>query len=154
MSPVDRAPSTASRQPLGTRGPAEAGTAVTGRLLLVGLAAGTGVGALAGAVINTPQDWRGDYATWLPFFGAVVGLLAGAATQVLTAIAVHVARHQLPDRLLVAAAPCAVAGASAWAVATGTVSTTHGLLAAAAAAAAAAVIALATRAWCLRPLSR
>ncbi|ROP44668.1 hypothetical protein [Pseudokineococcus lusitanus] len=142
----------ATTSPLGVRGSADRGITTTARLLLVGLSAGAVVGLLAGLILNTPADWRGEYSSKLPFFGLYLGLPAGELTQVVTALLVHHGRRRLPDRLLVAAAPCLAAGTCTALVASGAETTAlHTLVAVTTAGSPAALIALTTRAWCLRP---
>jgi drug/metabolite transporter (DMT)-like permease len=92
----------------------DSGVSVLGRLLWVGVVAGLVMGGLAGAVLFAGGDF--SYAVGGFSIGAMVGIVAGVAVQILNAVALHTARKARPElaraatrRLLLPLPPAAAA---------------------------------------------
>ena len=119
-----------------------------GRLLLVGVAAGAVIGGLV-VVTTDPVDAVDTF--WI---GAMIGIVAGVAAQVLNAVALHLVRKARPvlgrtaTRLVLIPVPVAAALLLAWQLSAGPREVMAVLVAGALSAATAWV----ASPWCLEPV--
>lgn len=120
-----------------------------GRLLLVGMGAGAAIGGLV--VVTVDPAFAVD-TFWI---GAMVGIVAGVAAQVLNAVALHLVRKARPalgrtaTRLVLAPVPVAATLVLAWRLSAGPREAVAVLVAGALSAATAWV----ASPWCLEPVS-
>jgi hypothetical protein len=121
------------------------GLVMLGRLLMVGMGAGALIGGLVVVTIDPALAVDGF---WI---GAMVGIVAGVAAQVLNAVVLHLARRARPalgrtaTRLVLAPVPVAAAVLLAWHVSAGG-------LAVLVAGALSAATSWAAAPWCLTPM--